>query len=91
MEIMDNPDYANLPEIRQGDYILLEKKDWVPYILEAFVTNVDQVTGSYTCKITNIFDKQTSAPVTGGDPLGLLNTNITVSRRQIQKKIERGV
>jgi len=84
----ENPDYANLPEIRPGDLIFLEKKDWVSYSLEALVTNVNYESDSYVCKVTNIYDKQTAAPVSGGGPLDLLNENIIVERRQIQRKKE---
>lgn len=84
--LKSNPDHQNLPEIKPGDYVLLEKKDWVQYTLEAMVTNVDYETSSYTCKITNIFDKQTATSITGGDVLDLMNKNIVVEREYIQNK-----
>lgn len=84
--LKSNPDSAKLPEIKPGDYVLLEKKDWVQYTLEALVTNVDYDTNSYSCKITAIFDKQTATSITGGDVLDLMNKNIVVEREYIQER-----
>lgn len=88
LKLKDNPDYAGLPQIDSGDYVLLEKQDWPQYIIEALVTNTSSENDSHVCKITKVMDKQTRTPLTGGDVLDLVGKNVVVERRQIQQKGE---
>ena len=86
IRLKENTDYLNLPEIKAGDSVRLEKADWAPFIMEALVTNRNEEDGTYVCKVTNILYRQTLEPVRGNDPLGLMNENILVERRYIQAK-----
>lgn len=88
IELKENPDFEALPEVKAGDTVLLEKKDWTPYTLKALVTNRIPEEEIFTCKVVSILDKEALVPVRGSDPLGLIDVNIPVERRHIQGIIE---